>query len=142
MGNALTFDVTEPWRKGLVRLKDFLPLLPPRKDLQGYFILFHTGSDSLFGSEAYYTQESALSEEVASFLVERGIKGVGIDTASVDTYPFPVHRLLLGNEILICEGLTNLKKLLKKEAFLTVLPLKLQGCSGSPLRVFAFIEAF
>jgi len=49
-----------------------------------------------------------------------------------------VHRKLLSSGVLIVEGLCNLHMLNEKqEYFLVVAPLKLEGCSGAPVRAFA-----
>ncbi len=50
----------------------------------------------------------ALTASAAYYLIEQGIKLVGIDYLSVDAYErndYPVHRILLGAGTLILEGL-------------------------------------
>jgi kynurenine formamidase len=108
--------------------------------MEGAIILLHTGMDVLFGKGEYFEKEVGISEEVARFLVEKKIKGVGIDAPSIDPYPFEVHRILLAHEILIFESLTNLKALVERTATFFGVPLKLTGCSGSPIRAFALRE--
>ena len=77
-----------------------------------------------------------LSPEAADFCVEEKVGLVGIDYVSVDEYDnkaFPVHHKLLGNEILILEGI-NLKDVPPGKYTLFCLPLKIKGAEGAPAR--------
>jgi kynurenine formamidase len=49
----------------------------------------------------------------------------------------PNHKVLLGAEVVLVEYLTNLHSLSAREVELIVLPLKLKGCDGSPVRCVA-----
>jgi arylformamidase len=49
----------------------------------------------------------------------------------------PVHKILLGNDIVLTEYLCNLNALTKNEIELIVAPLKIQAGDGSPARVIA-----
>jgi len=139
IGRALTFDVSSLTGRGVIRLSEFQTFLR-EEEMEGAIILLHTGMDVLFGKGEYFEKEVGISEEVARFLVEKKIKGVGIDAPSIDPYPFEVHRILLAHEILIFESLTNLKALVERTATFFGVPLKLTGCSGSPIRAFALRE--
>jgi kynurenine formamidase len=44
---------------------------------------------------------------------------------------------LLGAQVVLVEYLTNLKSITTPEVELIVLPLKLKGCDGSPVRCVA-----
>jgi len=82
------------------------------------------------------------SEEVAKFLVERKVAGLGIDTLSVDYGPstdFKVHHTTQPNGIYHIENMTNLDQLPAKGATLIVSPLKLKDGSGSPARIWAIV---
>ncbi len=62
---------------------------------------------------------------------------VGFDSPSPDRTPFVIHKLLLGQEILILENLCNLEKLLGVTGFEVVaLPAKFRSDSA-PVRVVA-----
>jgi len=50
---------------------------------------------------------------------------------------FSIHRVLLNNNILIVENLCNLEKISGAYFKLVVLPLKLSGATGSPVRAIA-----
>ncbi|KAF8483690.1 putative cyclase [Russula ochroleuca] len=106
-------------------------------------LLLCTGWSQHWGRKEYM-KSPHLSEEAAKEIMERGVRVVGIDVFSVDG-EVPegavetVHRLLLGNGILIVENLTNVEALLDGSAYLvSLLPLKLQGCDGSPIRAVAW----
>lgn len=101
-------------------------------------VLFYTGVSGKYYQEEYFTKYPPITEEVAEYLVKKKIKMVGVDTCSVDYEPFPVHRILLKNEILIIENLTNLSVLEGKEFTIYAFPLKL-NIDGAPARVIAEI---
>jgi kynurenine formamidase len=84
-----------------------------------------------------------LSEEAAKWLVEhRSINAIGIDTPSIDygqSEYFKSHVILLSQNILAFENLTNLDKLPNIGFEIIALPMKIQGGSGAPLRIVAII---
>ncbi|EIC06005.1 cyclase family protein, partial [Acetivibrio thermocellus YS] len=85
----------------------------------------------------HFNNYPVVDMEFAEFMVERKIKILGMDTPSPDKPPFPVHRLLLKNEIFILENLANLEALLDVEKFEVIaLPLNIKADS-SILRVVA-----
>jgi kynurenine formamidase len=83
------------------------------------------------------------SAEAVKFLIdERGIRGVGIDTLSVDpglSRDFPVHHLLGRAERYGLENLAQLDKLPPRGFWLFVAPVKIETGSGGPARVFALV---
>lgn len=105
---------------------------------EGDIVLFHTGMSDSYYEPAYYEKYPAMPEEVARYLVEKKIKIVGVDMCSPDHEPFPVHRILLGSEVLIIENLTNLGALKSKKFTVYAFPIKLQ-IEGAPVRVVAEI---
>lgn len=102
----------------------------------GDIVLFHTGMSDRYHSPEYYEDYPAVSLEVAEYLISRQVKMVGVDTCSVDREPFPVHRKLLGNDVLIIENLTNLAALEGKRFNVYAFPIKLE-IDGAPARVVA-----
>ncbi len=81
--------------------------------------------------------------ETAKFLVaNRKIKAVGLDTPSIDyggSVLFESHQILYKKNILGIENIANLDKLPIKGSMIIALPMKIQGGSGGPLRIVAFI---
>jgi kynurenine formamidase len=82
------------------------------------------------------------SAEAAKALVERGVSGLGCDTFSVDygaSEDFSVHHVVLGAGLYQLENLSDLSEVPETGAFLVVAPIKLEGGSGGPVRVFALL---
>jgi arylformamidase len=78
-----------------------------------------------------------LDPDGAEFLVERGIKLVGIDYLSIDKFKsesHPTHFVLLKRNIAIIEGL-NLSAVVPGDYTLVALPLNLRDADGAPARV-------
>lgn len=106
----------------------------------GDIVLFHTGMSDKYHDPIYFEDYPAMSQEVAEYLVESKVKMVGVDTCSIDnTDGFPIHRILLGGDVLIIENLTNLDRLAGKKFKLFALPLNLQ-IDASPARVIAELQ--
>jgi kynurenine formamidase len=84
------------------------------------------------------------SLEAAKFLVEgRNAFGIGIDTLSVDcgkSKDFPVHHYTLAHSVFHLENLANLDGAPDVGALAIVAPLKLEGGSGAPVRVYALTK--
>ena len=83
------------------------------------------------------------SRESAEFLTkERNIKGIAIDTPSIDygkSQDFWVHRVICGADKLGLENIANLDKLPATGATLYVIPMSIKGGTGAPARVFAIL---
>ena len=102
-------------------------------------VLILTGHDRFYGKAEYFTEQPIITEEFARKMIEIGIKMLGVDMASPDTYPFSVHRLLLPNEILILENLTNLDQLIDQDFQLFAFPIKFEA-DAAFVRTVAKIE--
>ena len=100
-------------------------------------VLFKTMNSSFWaeGIEEFQVDYSAITPSGAAWLVERGIRLVGVDYLSVAPYDRPreTHELLLGNNIIIVEGL-DLHKVQPGIYELYCLPVKLMGLEGAPAR--------
>lgn len=111
------------------------------------FVLINTGWSSFWGNEQYFKGFPTLTPEAALWLSWFNLKGIGVDTISVDPVidnplqeVFKIHTIFLEQEILIIENLTNLHLLVEKDFSLYCLPLKLAEADGSPVRAVAVIE--
>lgn len=114
-------------------------LLAGRHIVEDDCVLLYTGFDQKFGDPSFYTNYPVLTEAFAQELVRLKIKFVGMDTPSPDRAPYDVHRILLREEILIMEGLTNLSALLSVKNFeVFALPAKFEA-EAAPVRVIARI---
>ena len=96
------------------------------------FIIFKTKNsyEKEFNPEFVY-----LSEEAAEVLSASPLKGVGIDALGIEREQpgYPTHRLLLGNDILIYEGL-DLRNIEEGVYEFIGLPMKIDDVEASPVR--------
>jgi len=93
--------------------------------------------------EAGYMHFPGFSPEAVELLIERKVNGIGCDTMSVDcgaSQDYAVHHLALGAGLYHLENLADLSELPESGAFLVVAPIKLEGGSGGPVRVFALLS--
>lgn len=105
----------------------------------GDIVLILTGSESSYGTPTYFNEYPIFTEAFTQKLIESKINIIGIDSPSPDHMPFPMHKILLANDILIIEVMTNLEKLLNIKNFEVIaLPPKFDT-AGSFLRVIARI---
>ena len=124
---------------------------------KGAIVLFHTGFARHWPDAKKYlgTDEKGadavaklhfpgLHPDAARWLVtERTIKAVGLDTASIDygqSTLFESHRILFEKDVPAFENVTALDQLPATGAYIIALPMKIQGGSGGPLRIVAWIS--
>lgn len=106
-------------------------------------ILLRFDGHKRLGSMDYYFKQPWLTEDAAHWLVKH-CKLVGMDTPMPDdpedTKTMPIHKILLGNGVIIAEYLVNLAAI-KAETFqLIVAPLKIKDGDGAAARCFAIVE--
>jgi len=106
----------------------------------GDIVLILTGCEKIYGTPAYFEKYPVFTEPFAHKLVELGVKIVGMDSPSPDCCPFPVHKILLANDLLIIEMMTNLDQLLNITKFEVIaLPPKFDT-AGAFVRAIARVE--
>jgi arylformamidase len=107
-------------------------------DLKGVTrLLLGTRNSALLHQGQFQTDYAAISEDAARYLVELGVKLVGVDYLSVEEYQKPgrpTHHTLLRAGVLIVEGL-DLTGVPPGDYELLCLPLKLKDGDGAPARV-------
>ncbi len=111
-------------------------------DLRGKAILFNFGWDHYWGEEQYYSYPY-LAKETVELLIERGAKLVGVDTINIDDtrdLTRPAHSLLLRNDILIVENLTNLEQMHGKQFRFFAVPIRAKKVAAMPIRAVAEID--
>lgn len=98
-------------------------------------LLFRTSNSGLWAQDAFVEEFVALTTDAADYLVECGVKLVGIDYLSVEAYDGDgsVHRTLLDAGVILLEGL-NLLDIERGDYELVCLPLRLSGGDGAPCR--------
>jgi kynurenine formamidase len=143
VGPAIVVDVRGKEFHGAITWED---IAPQAEGLcSEVTLLLCTGWSQHWGGEEY-TKSPHLSIEAAQKILERGVRVVGIDAFNIDgdgpqnsSEANAVHRLLLGNGVLIAENLANVEALLDGSAYsVSLLPLNIRGCDGSPIRAVAW----
>jgi len=102
----------------------------------GDILLCKTDNSALWDREDFQKDYVALTAEAAHYLIERGIKAVGIDYLSIEAFgsnDFRVHKLILGAGITVIEGL-DLSGVMPGRYEFFCLPLALSGVEGAPAR--------
>lgn len=111
--------------------------LPDLHHVDALFV--YTGASDRFKEGSYWSKYEVMPQNVFNRVVKDEIRIVGMDTCSADNEDnFPIHKELLGNDILILENLTNLGDLVGKTVEFTALPLNV-ALDGAPCRVIAKI---
>jgi len=83
-----------------------------------------------------------LHPDAAKWLVAKGVRAVGIDTASIDygqSTLFESHRILYAADLPAFENLTALDRLPTRGAFIVALPMKIADGTGAPLRAVGIV---
>lgn len=110
----------------------------------GDIVLLATGWGAKFETTDY-NFHPFVAEETARWLVERRVKMLGLDLITVDLpvslrpdpFTFPVHHILLGNNVLIIENMTNLDQIAGRRVQLYAFPLAIRGSDAGQARVVA-----
>jgi len=120
---------------------------------EGCCVAMNSGWDKLLATPRFAGRDDSgknhtpgFHGETAHMLIsERNVKGIGVDTLSLDTGintgPFPVHYGWLGSGRWGVECLANLDKLVGRGRFRFIgFPLKIRGGTASPIRAVAVFE--
>ena len=105
-----------------------------REDLR---VLLKTPNSALWNSPGFHEDYTHVTESAARYLVEQGVKVVGVDYLSVEQFKkpgAPAHRALLSQGVIIIEGL-NLTDAEPGMYEMYCLPLRIAGGDGAPARV-------
>jgi arylformamidase len=106
-------------------------------------VLFKTRNSRLWAQKQQEFQEDyvAVAPDAAAWLVQHGVRLVGIDYLSVAPFtdPVPTHRILLNAGVVALEGV-DLSQVKPGNYTLYCLPLKLGGSDGAPARAILVSE--
>lgn len=105
-------------------------------------VLFKTVNGALWDDAAFHRDYVALARDGAERLVELGVRLVGIDYLSIESFESPgfrVHHTLLGAGVVVLEGV-DLRRVPPGEYLLVCAPLPMAGAEGAPARVFLIDE--
>jgi arylformamidase len=112
-------------------------------DPRGKAILMHTGWSRHWGADRYFEGHPFLTADAAAYLVEAGVRLVGIDSYNIDDTDDgrrPVHTTLLGAGIPIVEHMTGLEALPETGFRFSAVPVKVKGMGTFPVRAYAVVD--
>jgi kynurenine formamidase len=119
------------------RAIDQIPLSAER--VRGRAVLFQTGWDRHWRTDAYFEGHPYLTERLAEWLAKSGVALVGIDSLNIDdtaTGERPVHTVLLGREIPIVEHMAGLRDVPTEGGRFFAVPVKVKAFGTFPVRAF------
>lgn len=131
VGPALVVDVGEAAQIGTAVFST-LPIPPGTERL---LLRSRNSARWAAGERHFFEQYVAIEPDGAQWLVDHGVKLVGVDYLSVAPFPdpAPTHQILLGAGIIAVEGL-NLYAVKPGLYQFICLPMKLGGSDGAPVR--------
>lgn len=112
-------------------------------NLAGKAVLVETGWSRHWNTPQYYEGHPFLTEDAARFLADSGAALVGIDSHNIDDTgdgTRPVHSILLGAGIPVCEHLCNLQAAPEGGFRFYAVPVKVKALGTFPVRAFALAE--
>lgn len=113
-------------------------------DVRGKAVIVRTGWSQHWKTDQYFENHPFLTRGAAEVLREGGATLVGIDSLNIDSIDDgtrPVHTILLGEDILIVEHMTNLAQLTAGVPFkFYAVPVKVKDFGTFPVRAFALVE--
>ncbi len=113
-------------------------------------VLIWTGAGSYNNEDRYFREHCGMSKEATLWLIERGIKVMGIDAITFDPPVWAMferqqfwesHRVMIDHEYYHLENLCNLDLIPKSHGFkLSVFPIKWVQTTAAPVRAVAIVE--
>jgi kynurenine formamidase len=113
-------------------------------------VLIHTGAGAYNTEERYRTDHPGMTAEATRWLIERGVRMMGIDAITFDPPVWAMferkqfweaHRVMWDEEYWHLENLMNLEQIGRPHGFqLVVLPVKWKGTTAAPVRAIAIVE--
>jgi kynurenine formamidase len=137
-GRAVIVPVAPSTKR--IGIADLLPW--ENEFIRGRYVLLHTGWSKYWSSDEYLRNYPVLTEEAATWLTSFGLDGIGVDTISVDPVQesqFPVHYILLSNDLLIIENLKFPAGLDRGIGTFCCFPIHYADADGAPVRA-VFID--
>lgn len=113
---------------------------------QGSTLLYHTGVERHWPQDAktYNTQYPGMGEEASHWLLDQGIVNLCTDAVSTDNpanVRYPNHRAHGERLVVHTENIANMTKIPIHQGFwFMMIPLRLIGMTGSPIRPLALWE--
>lgn len=140
-GVFLDFSTSSPYQK--------IDLVDVERELEKYtsipdqsFIMAHTGT-SYYSNTLEYFNSPYFTPAAAERIIQLHPVAIGVNGPTVDDRREkgrPIHYAFLSRGVHIIEGITSSDLLAGKDFHCTALPLKLNGFTGSPVRVVAVLD--
>jgi arylformamidase len=123
-----------------IKLEDlgkYVELIEP-----GDGVILKTGWSKYINDTKYREELPGIHESLARWFVEKKINLLAVEPPSIADVMdreevTKIHEILLGGDVIIVEGITNLESLTKEKTTLVALPLKVKDGDGAPARVIA-----
>jgi len=113
-------------------------------------VLIMTGAGSYQDEERYLTDHPGMTADATNWLIDQGIKMMGIDAITFDPPVWAMferkqfweaHRVMLEREYYHLENLNNLDQIPRPHGFkLSVFPVMWVDTTGAPVRAVALVE--
>ena len=113
-------------------------------------VLIMTGAGAYQEEQRYLTDHCGFTAAAIHWLLDRGIKMIGIDAITLDPPVWAMferkqfweaHRVMLEREYYHVENLTNLDKIPHPSGFkISLFPVKWVNTTGAPVRAVAIVE--
>lgn len=142
VGPAIVVDVRGKGARERIAVEDLRPYRG--RLVAGVIAVLRTGWEAHYGTARYY-DHPFLDRSAAEELVSWGVRTVAVDALSADVtvvegpHPegYPAHKAILGAGGVIAENLTNLAAVDFPDPMFSLLPVKLGGADGAPVRAVA-----
>jgi kynurenine formamidase len=129
-----------------VTVRDILDSAPAPRP--GDMVFVSTGWDERYGTPDYF-DHPALAEEVGDWAVEQRLSMIGTDTLTPEVpvarrpagFAFPLHRRMLGNDVLIAENLRGLRPAAGRRVMAYAFPIRIARGDAGPARVVLDLRA-
>jgi arylformamidase len=112
------------------------------RDVRGKAVLVQTNWDRHWRTDQYFEQHPFLTGKLAQWLVDAGVRLVGIDSYNIDSVDGgerPVHSTLLKHDIPIVEHLTGLGRAPESGGKFFAVPPKVAQFGTFPVRAFVVV---
>lgn len=112
-------------------------------------VLIHTGAGKIQATDAYLTDQVGMTAEATHFMLDQGVKVMGIDAITFDPPVWAMferkqfweaHRVMIEREYYHLENMTNLDQLPPFGFKLSVFPIKWVNTTAAPVRAVAILE--
>jgi kynurenine formamidase len=112
-------------------------------------VLIHTGAGKIQHTEAYLTDHVGMTGEATHWMLDQGIKMMGIDAITFDPPVWAMferkkfweaHRVMLDREYYHLENMGNFEQLPARGFKLSLFPIKWVNTTAAPVRAVAIVE--